>query len=85
MEQQSYRSVWLPPFEEPTELREGRSPGVWRLSNADLDAAGRLAVLHLEIATELPIDSQIRALTLRSAGHWSRLAGLPRHGLSGVE
>lgn len=73
--------MWLPPFEEPTKFGGGPEPGV-RLSTADVEAAGRLAALHVEIAAELPTDSGIRALTLRCGGHWSRLAGLPRRGLT---
>lgn len=76
------RTVWLPPFEEPTELGAGSEPGIRGLSAADVEAAGRLAALHVEIAAELPTDSRIRALTLRCGGHWSRLAGLPRRGLT---
>jgi len=80
----SAKTVWLPPFEEPSELGGGSVPGVGPLSDADLDAAERLAALHSEIAAELPTDSHIRALTLRCGGHWSRLAGLPKRGLTRV-
>lgn len=84
MTHRSERSVWLPPFEEPSELGIGPDLELRDLSSADLDAAERLAILHGEIAAELDTDSQIRALTLRCGGHWSRLAGLPRRGLSGI-
>jgi len=80
MTQRSAPTVWLPPFEQPTELDEPE-PGIRGISRAEVEAAGRLAALHAEIAAELPIDSPIRALTLRCGGHWSRLAGLPRHSL----
>ena len=84
MTHRSERSVWLPPFETPSELGVGPGLDLSDLNAADLDAAERLAVLHLEIAAELPLDSRIRALTLRCGGHWSRLAGLPRRGLTRV-
>jgi hypothetical protein len=74
--------VWLPPFEEPTELGAGPEPSIRELSAADVEAAERLAALHVEVAAELPNESRIRALTLRCGGHWSRLAGLPRRGLT---
>jgi hypothetical protein len=79
------KSVWLPPFEEPTELSFAPQVGLRELSDADLDAAERLAELHTEVAAQLPTNSQIRALTLRCGGHWSRLAGMPRRRLTRVD
>jgi hypothetical protein len=84
MTHRSEKLVWLPPFETPSELGIGPDLELGELGDADLDAAERLAALHLEVASGLPTDSQIRALTLRCGGHWSRLAGLPRRGLTRV-
>lgn len=42
---------------------------------SDDEAAAQLATLHREIAATLPVNSETRALILRCAGHWSRIAG----------
>ena len=61
------------------------APAFHRLTAADLDAAERLAEHHRELAAGLPADSELRGLALRAGGHWARLAGLPRRGLTQVD
>jgi hypothetical protein len=76
------RLVYRPGADLPA-AHEG--PADLGLGAADLDAARDLAEYHRLLAADLAPGSQLRGLVLRCAGHWSRLGGLPRSGLTEVE
>lgn len=42
---------------------------------AESEAAATLAEFHRSVAADLPANSETRALALRCAGRWDRIAG----------
>lgn len=49
-------------------------PDAEAISLSEIEAATKIADAHREIASQMPFDSPLRALALRSASRWGRIA-----------